>query len=277
MKKSLSSVPYLIWMVIFILIPLFLILYYSLTYKNPDGSLVFSLYNYKKAFDPLYLKIMVRSLSLAFYSTLLCFIIGYPVAFIISKKEFAAKNTIFFLLIVPMWMNFLLRTYGWLSLLEKNGIINIVLSFFGFEKHSFLHTDGAVMLGMVYNFLPFMILPIHTVLKKMDQSIIESAQDLGANSVNVFFRIIFPLSIPGIVSGITMVFMPSVSTFIISALLGGSQYLLIGNLIQTQFLTAMDWNFGSALSIILMIIILLTMTLLNFVDKDASSEGGTLL
>lgn len=274
-KKSFIAYPYVVWLVIFTIIPMLLILYYSFTVKTTDGSMVFSLENYKLAFDPLYVSIMIKSLQLAFFSTLLCFILGYPVAYILAHKDFKAKNTVFFLLVVPMWMNFLLRTYGWLSLLEKNGIINYVLAIFGFEKRTFLYTNFAVLLGMVYNFLPFMILPIYTILKKMDQNLIEAAQDLGANSFNVFNKVIFPLSIPAVVSGTTMVFMPAVTTFIISSLLGGGQYILVGNLIQLQFLESNNWNFGSAISIFLMVIILISMGIFSMVDKD--NQGGTLL
>jgi spermidine/putrescine transport system permease protein len=179
-----------------------------------------------------------------------------------------------------MWMNFLLRTYGWISILEKNGAINNFLRFIGlgaWAEKTILYTDSAVLLGMVYNFLPFMILPIYTVLTKMDYSLIEAAQDLGANQANVFRRVIFPLSAPGVASGVTMVFMPAVTTFIVSNLLGGAQYMLIGNLIERQILVANNWNLASALSIILMAIILLTMTVLQFVDKDGDQTGGALL
>jgi spermidine/putrescine transport system permease protein len=173
-----------------------------------------------------------------------------------------------------MWMNFLLRTYAWLTILENNGIINNLLAFFGLPRQQLIYTDGAVMLGMVYNFLPFMILPIYTVLTKMDHSLIEAAQDLGANSKQVFAKVIFPLSIPGIASGVTMVFMPAVSTFIISNLLGGDQYMLIGNLVEQQFLRVGDWGFGSALAVIMLIIILISNTVFTLYDKEAEVKTG---
>ena len=178
------------------------------------------------------------------------------------------------LLILPMWMNILLRTYAWMTLLEKNGLINTFLGNFGLGPYQFLYTDIAVVVGMVYNFLPFMVLPIYSVLVKMDQSVIEAAEDLGANRLTVFRKIIFPLSIPGVMSGVVMVFMPAVSTFIISRLLGGGQFSLIGNLIEQQFLWVGDWHFGSALSIVMMVLILISTAILNHYDHDNEGMGG---
>jgi len=175
-----------------------------------------------------------------------------------------------------MWMNVLLRTYAWLSILENNGILNSILDFFGLQKQSFLYTDGAVIMGMIYNFIPFMILPIYTILKKMDHSLIEAAQDLGADGRRVFFKVIFPISVPGVISGVTMVFMPAVSTFVISFLLGGGQFVLIGNLIEQQFLRVGNWGLGSALSMILIVLILISIAIFSLVDKDSESQGGTL-
>jgi spermidine/putrescine transport system permease protein len=195
------------------------------------------------------------------------------VADIMASKGYSENSFLLFLFLVPMWMNFLLRTYAWLTILERNGLINTLLTALGLPIIDLLFTDVAVVLGMVYNFLPFMILPIYTVLKKMDKSIIEAAQDLGADSRTVFLKVVFPLSLPGVVSGITMVFMPGVTTFIISNLLGGSQFVLIGNLIEQQFLKLGDWRFGSAISVILMIIILLSMGAVSLVDKD-TDEGS---
>ena len=184
------------------------------------------------------------------------------------------RNILIMLFIVPMWMNFLLRTYAWLPILGKNGVINNFLSAIGLNTINILYTDAAVLLGMVYNFLPFMILPIYTVLIKMDNSLIDAAADLGANKRQIFTRIIFPLSMPGVITGITMVFMPAVSTFVISRLLGGGQYMLLGNLIETQFTTMGDWNFGSALAIFMMIIILISMAIMNKFEGTESMEGG---
>lgn len=272
MKSKSPAYPYIVWMLIFIVVPVILIVYYSVTQTLEDGSVVFTLEHYRRAFEPLYLKVIWRSVRLALTCTVICLLVGYPVAHILSEKEYNDKGTLLFLFIVPMWMNFLLRTYAWLTILEQNGIINSVLNFFNLPKQNLLYNDRAVVLGMVYNFLPFMILPIHTVLKKMDYSIIEAAQDLGANNLKVFLKVVFPLSIPGVVSGVTMVFMPAVTTFIVSNLLGGKQFILIGNLIEQQFLTVYNWNFGSALSVILMFIIIISMVISNIVDRK--SEGA---
>ena len=196
-------------------------------------------------------------------ATLGCLILGYPVAYLISKMREGKRNILIMLFIVPMWMNFLLRTYAWLPILGKNGLINNFLVALGFSRINILYNDFAVLLGMIYNFLPFMILPIYTVLTKMDKDLINAAADLGADRKKIFTKIILPLSMPGVISGITMVFMPAVSTFVISRILGGGQYMLLGNLIETQFTTMGDWNFGSAIAIFMMIIILISMAFMN--------------
>ena len=187
------------------------------------------------------------------------------------------RNFMIMLFILPMWMNFLLRTYAWMPILGKTGIVNNILSKVGIGPISFLYNDGAVLLGMVYNFLPFMVLPLYTILIKMDQDLINAAADLGANRFKIFLKVILPLSIPGIFSGITMVFMPAVSTFVISRLLGGGQFMLLGNLIEQQYTTMGDWNFGSAISIFMMIIILIFMALTSKFDSGSDKEGGTQL
>ncbi len=219
--------------------------------------------------------VLVRSFILAAFSTGICLLLGYPLAMILASKDFERKNIMLLLLIVPMWMNFLLRTYAWLTLLEKKGIINSLLSSLNLPTINIIYTTKAVVLGMVYNFLPFMVLPIYTVLSKIDKSVIEAAEDLGANSFITFKKVIFPLSLPGVISGITMVFMPAVTTFVISRLLGGGHYKLIGNLIEQQFLSVYDWNFGSAISIIMMIVILISMGILS--KYEEVREGGGLL
>ncbi|MDR1533170.1 MAG: ABC transporter permease [Clostridiales bacterium] len=273
MSRRKLVLPYLLWALLFIIVPILLIIYYSLCVET-DSGLVFSLQNYSRVFQPIYLRIMWRSVALAFMCTLFCLVMGYPVAYIMASKEYARKGFLLFLFLVPMWMNFLLRTYSWLTILERNGIINSVLSVFGLPNIDLLYNEEAVILGMIYNFLPFMILPIYTVLKKMDQSVIEAAQDLGADSRTVFLRVTVPLSMPGVISGVTMVFMPAVTTFIVSDLLGGAQFMLIGNLIEQQFLKIRDWNFGSAVSVILMTLIIASVAIFSMVDKD--SEGGAL-
>ncbi len=276
MKTKTSTYPYLIWSTTFVVIPLILIIFYSLTTTTESGNLTFTLSNFKRAFEPIYLKVIWRSIYIAIISTIFCFILGYPLAYLLASKEYRGKNTLLFLFIVPMWLNMLLRTYSWLTILERNGIINNILVSLGFSRINFLYTDFAVTLGMVYNFLPFMILPIYTVLSKIDDNIIEAAQDLGANNKEVFRKIIFPISVPGIISGITMVFMPALTSFVVPNLLGGSQYMLAGSLIEQQFLRVGNWNFGSALSVVILIIMIVTMAIFNAFDKDSNNIGGGL-
>lgn len=279
MRKKTNSYlasPYIVWSAIFIIIPLLLIVFFSFT-KQEQGQYVFSLESFQRLMDPIYFKVFGRSLWLALLSTIICLLVGYPAAYIISKAKMSKRGILILLFILPMWMNFLLRTYAWFAILGKNGIINNIIESLGFGPINILYTDAAVLLGMVYNFLPFMVLPIYTVLSKMDQDIINAAKDLGANGYQVFTKVVFPLSMPGVASGITMVFMPAVSTFIISKLLGGGQFMLLGNLIEQQFMTIGDWHFGSAVSIFMMIMILLSMAFMNKFDKDSNKEGGGLL
>lgn len=268
--------PYILWSALFIVIPLFLIVFFGFT-KMEGGIYAFSLENFKELMNPLYFKVFWRSITLAVISTILCLLIGYPTAYIISKSKASRQNTLLMLAIIPMWMNFLLRTYAWSAILGREGILNTFLNTIGLNSINILYTDSAVLLGMVYNFLPFMILPIYTVLSKMDQDLINAAKDLGANGRQVFSKVILPLSMPGVVSGITMVFMPAVSTFVISKLLGGGQFMLIGNLIEQQFMSVGDWHFGSAISLFMMIVILITMAIMNKFSDDSDKEGGGLL
>lgn len=273
--KKLASYPYILWSIVFIVLPLLLILLYGVTIEDSSQifGLKFSLDNFNRFLEPIYLKVLWRSILLAIISTIICFVIGYPFSYILSKAPIKKRNMYILLVIIPMWMNFLLRTYAWMTILGKKGIINNFLSSIRLPILNLLYNDGAVILGMVYNFLPFMILPIYTVLIKIDKNILEAAEDLGANKLKVFFKIIFPLSLPGVFSGITMVFMPAVSTFVISKLLGGGQYWLIGNLVEEQFLRINDWHFGSTIALVLMVIILFAMAILSkYEDKE---EGGT--
>ena len=272
-SSTLPASPYIVWSTLFIVIPLIIIVFFSFTQETASGY-SFTLENFKRVLNSQYISVFKRSLILAFESTVLCLILGYPVAYFISKMKSNKRNILIMLFIVPMWMNFLLRTYAWLPILGKNGVINNFLSAIGLNTINILYTDAAVLLGMVYNFLPFMILPIYTVLIKMDISLIDAAADLGANKRQIFTKVIFPLSMPGVITGITMVFMPAVSTFVISRLLGGGQYMLLGNLIETQFTTMGDWNFGSALAIFMMIIILISMAIMNKFEGTESMEGG---
>lgn len=275
-KKSPLAYPYIIWSAIFIVIPLILVVFFSFT-KEVDGGYVFSLENYKELMDPIYWKVFFRSIMLAGMSTLICLLVGYPVAYIISKAHVSKRGTLILLFILPMWMNFLLRTYAWVAILGKNGLLNSFLGIFGVEPVSILYTNFAILLGMVYNFLPFMILPIFTSLSKMDNDLINAAHDLGANNLQVFSKVIFPLSLPGVVSGITMVFMPAVTTFAISRLLGGGKFMLIGDLIEQQFTVVGDWNFGSSIAIFMMIVILISMAIMSKFEDESDKEGGGLL
>lgn len=279
MKKNNGSYlayPYILWSGLFIVIPLILILFFSFTTKE-NGQFVFSLENYQRLIDPIYSKVFIRSIWLALVSTIICLVLGYPVAYIISKAKLSSRNTLIMLFILPMWMNFLLRTYAWAAILGKNGLLNTFLTTIGLDPINIMYTNTAVLLGMVYNFLPFMVLPIYTVLTKIDQDLINAASDLGANKMQVFTKVVFPLSLPGVASGITMVFMPAVSTFVISRLLGGGQYMLLGNLVEQQFMTVGNWNFGSAISIFMMIMILISMLFMSKFEGDSDKEGGGLL
>lgn len=274
-RNTLAAYPYILWCCLFIIIPLLIVLFFSLTEVSGD-SYEFSLGNYTRLLNPQYGMIFFRSIRLALISTLACLIIGYPVAHIISKISSPRRNLVIMLFIVPMWMNFLLRTYAWLPILGKNGLINNIVGYLGISPIQFLYNDGAVLLGMIYNFLPFMVLPIYTILIKMDTNLINAARDLGADRKTIFSKIVFPLSIPGVISGFTMVFMPAVSTFIISSLLGGGQSMLLGNLIEQQFTTMGDWNLGSAISLLMMLVILISMAIMNRFDKTDKKGSATL-
>lgn len=277
MKARRASYPYLLWVAIFIVVPLLLIVIYGLTVGDSQNisTFSFSLSNLRKFFDPIYLRVLGKSLNLALISTIICLILGYPLAYIISKEKASRRNLIIALFTIPMWMNFLLRTYSWITLLGRNGFINTIITRFGLPMVDFLYNDYTVLLGMVYNFLPFMILPIYSVLVKMDNNLIEAAYDLGADKKTVFLKVVFPLSLPGVVTGIGLVFIPGVSTFVISALLGGNKATLIGNLIEQQFRFTGDWHFGSLMSLILMVIIFITIGITNkFSDGKEGGNGG---
>ena len=275
MNRKVWAAPFVVWMLLFTIVPIVLVAVYSLT----DYAGAFTLENFAAFLDPIYINVLLRSIGMALLCTLICLLIAYPAAYFLSQKDIDTKGVLILLFIIPMWMNFLLRTYAWLTLLESNGLItsavNTVLGWFGVEKEiRLLYSYGAVLMGMVYNYLPFMVLPLYTVLTKIDRSVIEAAEDLGASRMQVFTRVILPLSIPGVASGITMVFMPAITTFVISRLLGGAQFKLFGDLIEQQFLFTGDWNFGSAMSLIMMALLLISMGIMNrFGDK----EGGGLL
>lgn len=293
-KRSFYSYPYTLWMIIFTVIPLILIAYYALT----DANGAFTFDNFLNFWDSNYsvnqmyasmgeqysvliqrgtvnIDILVYSLWMALLCTGICLIIGYPAAFFMADREMKIGSTIVVLFIIPMWMNFLLRTVAWMTLLEDQGLINSILKSIGFSSARLMYNDGAVLLGMVYNFLPFMVFPIYTSLSKMDGRLLEAAQDLGANPTHTFLRVTMPLSLPGVVSGITMVFMPSVTTFFIPRILGGGNTMMFGDLIENKFLTENNWGVGSALSLVMMLIILASLSVLRKVDPEG--EGGGLI
>jgi len=268
-NRKLLAGPYLFWAVSFIVIPLLMIVYYGMTDK--EGTFTFM--NLAQITTPENLKALGLALLLSFISTILCLILAYPLAMILSEKDVNQTSFIVLIFILPMWMNFLLRTLAWQNLLEKNGVINAVLTFFHLPPQAIINTPYAIILGMVYNFLPFMVLPIYNVLSKIDKDVISAARDLGANNLQTFSKIIFPLSIPGIISGITMVFVPSLTTFVISDLLGGSKILLIGNVIEQEFKQGSNWNVGSGLSLVLMIFIIASMALIAKYDKNGEGNA----
>ena len=268
-KKKLLAGPYLFWAVSFIIIPLFMILYYGLTNEKKE----FTLLNLAQITTPENLKALGLALLLSLVSTIICLILAYPLAMILASKSMNQTSFIVLIFILPMWMNFLLRTLAWQTLLEKNGVINSVLSFLHLPTQSMINTPSAIILGMVYNFLPFMVLPIYNVIVKIDKDVISAAKDLGANNVQTFLKIIFPLTTPGIISGITMVFVPALTTFVISDLLGGSKILLIGNVIEQEFKQSSNWNVGSGLSLVLMVFIIASMALIAKYDKNGEGSA----
>ncbi len=268
MKVKSLSLPYIVWMAIFTLVPMLLVLVFAFT----DKSWNFTFENIINV--GYYSNIFLRSIWLGAISTAICLLLGYPLAYIIVKIPAKKQGIIVMLIMLPMWMNFLLRTYAWMTILENNGLLNKVLSFLGVSHPvSFINTSGAVVLGMVYNFLPYMILPIYSAISKIDKKIIEAAQDLGAGRSKVFFKVLLPLSLPGVISGVTMVFVPAVSTFIISKMLGGGAHILIGDLIEMQFLgSTYNPHLGSAISFVLMILIFISIGIMNqFDDSDELS------
>lgn len=271
-NSKLLSAPYSVWVTIFIVLPMLLVAWFAFT----DGEGRFTLENILSVGQ--YSNVFLRSIWLGALATAISLMLGYPLAYIIAKMAPKRQSVMVMLVMLPMWTNFLLRTYAWMTLLEDNGLINAALSAIGLPRVHMINTAGAVVLGMVYNYIPYMILPLYSVLTKIDQSVIEAAQDLGADDRKVFLRVVLPMSMPGVISGVTMVFVPAVSTFIISKMLGGGGNLLIGDLIDMQFLgSAYNPNLGSAISLVLMVIILICMGIMNQFDDGESGEGGVLL
>ena len=310
-KNKALAVPFILWAVIFVIVPLAMIVWYGVTVDEPvpcvevlldDGTIgyeledgtvvdtkpwqkkvVFSLDNFRRMVEPTYLRLLLRSLKIAVITTVICLLAGYPVALILAGKDFKRPALWLMLLVLPMWMNFLLRTYSWMSILENSGILNnwiaslrdMFPAFDGWltsmgvrRKIIFLYNENAVILGMVYNYLSFMIMPIYTVIEKIDKNLLEAAADLGASPVKSFLRVTLPYSLPGVMEGITMVFVPAVTTFVISQLMGGGKVPLIGDIIQNQFGKSSDWHFGSTLSLLVMVVVLAFMGALGHIDKD---------
>ncbi len=268
LKNKSLAFPYLIWMTVFIAVPLLIVVYFAFTTKS--GA--FTLENITALGD--YTTVFARSLLLAAIATVICLVLAFPVGYWLSRLPVSSQRMMQMLVILPMWMNFLLRTYAWMSLLENNGLINRFLGLFGIGPFEMINTQGAVVLGMVNNYRPYMILPLYTAMVKIDNSIIEAAQDLGADIFRVLGRVLIPLAMPGIATGITMVFVPSVSTFIISRMLGGGDTMLVGDLIELQFLgNSYNYNLGSAMSLVLMVIVLLCMSLTNTSGNKDGVEG----
>ena len=270
--KKYIILPYIVWSLVFSIIPLILIFYYAFN----DGSGNFTLDNILKSFS--YFRVFVRSIYLGIISTVICFIIAYPVAYFMSKCSRKCQHVLKVLIMLPMWVNILLRTYAWLTILEYNGVLNNFLLFFSLSKSNLINTDISIILGMVYNFIPYMILPLHASISKIDKEIFEAARDLGASKRKIFFKILLPLNTPGIISSITIVFVPSVSTFVISSILGGSKNMLIGDIIEMQFLgNAYNPYFGSALSLVLMFLIFIFTFLINSLETKSKDSNALVL
>ncbi|MDO5378517.1 MAG: ABC transporter permease [Clostridia bacterium] len=313
-KNRALLVPFALWAAIFIIVPLCMIVWYGITVEESipyteitqaDGSTAFELEdgtvvserpqkqtvvsfsNFRRMLEPTYVKLLLRSLKIAVITTVICLLLGYPVALILSGKDFKRPALWLMLIVLPMWMNFLLRTYSWMSILENSGILNSWIASLreaipafdswlegmGVGKRIiFLYNENAVILGMVYNYLSFMIMPIYTVIEKIDRSLLEAAADLGASPSKSFLRVTLPYSLPGVMEGVTMVFVPAVTTFVISQLMGGGKVPLIGDIIQNQFGKSSDWHFGSTLSLLVMVVVLAFMGALGRIDKEEEPE-----
>lgn len=268
MNSKKCAFPYIVWSFVFTVVPLLLVFFYAI--KSEDGS--FTFLNILSSFK--YIGVFIKSFYVGIVSTVICLFVAYPLAYGVSRCSPRWQNILNLLFMLPMWINILLRTYAWLTILENNGIMNQVLTFFHLPKINIINTDAAIILGMVYNFLPYTILPLHASISKIDKKIIEAARDLGASKRQVFFKIILPLSVPGVISGVTIVFVPSVSTFVVSNILGGGKSLLIGDLIEMQFLgSSYDPFFGCALSVVLMFFVFVFVFLINRLDTSNTREN----
>lgn len=273
-KKSLgtklTASPYMVWSAIFIVVPLIFVLVYSLTDSQGNFTLDYVLDIGK------YKDVMLNSIWLGFIATVISLIIAYPLAYIMARTTANVQRTMMILVMLPMWMNLLIRTYSMMIIMQDTGIINTFLGGIGLPKLHMINTEGAVVLGMVYNYIPYMILPLYSIMSKMDHNLIEAAEDLGANKLTILKNIVLPLSLPGIASGFTMVFVPSVSTFYISKKLGGNTFSLIGDVIEMQFKSANNYNLGAALSLVLMVLIIICMMVMNRFTGD-DDDGGVLI
>lgn len=268
-QKMVAS-PYLVWSVLFIVVPLIFVVYYSVTDANGNFTLQYisEIGKYKD--------VMLNSIWLGFIATVISLLLAYPLAYIMARSNANVQRTMMMLVMLPMWMNLLIRTYSMMILLQDTGIINSFLSLLGIDPIHMINTQGAVVLGMVYNYIPYMILPLYSIMAKMDHNLVEAAEDLGANKITVFKNIVLPLSLPGVASGFTMVFVPSVSTFYISKKLGGNTFSLIGDVIEMQFKAANNYNLGAALSLVLMVLIIICMMIMNRFTGD-DDDGGVLI
>ncbi len=266
--RQLFAGPYLIWIIGFILLPLAMIIYYAFT--TSEGTFTFE--NVAAIADPVHVKSILLSLKLGIVCTVVCLLLAYPLAMTLNSLKIKQQGFVVFIFILPMWMNFMLRILAWRLLLSNNGIVNAIFQFLGFGTIKMLNTQTAVVFGMVYDFLPFMILPIYNSMARIKNDVVEAAKDLGASNAIILFKIIIPLTLSGIISGIIMVFVPALTSFVISDLLGGGKVLLIGNVIEQEFMQGTNWNLGSGLSVVLMIFVIASMALMNIFDKDG---GGT--
>ena len=266
-----AAAPHMVWAVLFIIAPLIFVVYYAFTDK--DGNFTFG--NITELLQASYLEIFLRSLCFAFLATVICLVVAYPIAYFMAKAKPKTQKILIMLVMLPQWLNFLIRTYSWMALLEDTGIINSLLTSIGLDPVHMINTSGAVILGMVYNYLPYMIIPLHSVISKLDIRLLEAAADLGCSPFKVILRVVFPLSMSGIISGVTMVFVPSISTFYISQKLGGGNFDLIGDTIERQFQTAYNYNLGAAMSFVLMLIIIISMAVMN--KYSGEDDGGVIV
>lgn len=278
MKRfSQLAVPYVVWSALMLLLPMIIVVFYSFTDGgNGIAAFQFTIKHYAKFFtDPDFLIVLWRSVKIAVKTTVICILLGYPAAYFIAGNSDRIRNILVLVITLPTWINMLVRTYAWIGILTKGGLVSSFLGLLGIKDTELLYTEAAVLIGMVYNFLPFMILQINTSLCKMDRSLLEASSDLGADGLQTFCRVTFPLSLPGVVSGISLVFLPAVSSFFIPKLLGGGQYFLIGNVIENQFITVGEWNFGSAISVIMAVLMMLSMYLVRYIEAKNSQVADS--